>query len=123
MKFGQNATQNGNVGFVYLDDRKEPLEADVVVLGIGCYPETNYINDVNKDDQGNVIVNSHLESNIPNVYCIGDISKYPLNLPTLKSDTSAAIGHWQLAQRYIYASIINILFSLSLFISLKNIYL
>ena len=92
-----------NVGYVHLDVQEDPIETDLVILGIGVVPSTNYLKDTNvkRDEYGHVIVNAHLESNIQDIYCAGDISKFPLNLPTLESDTHAAIGHWQLGNNLI----------------------
>ena len=92
-----------NVGYVHLDVQEAPIETDLVILGIGVVPSTNYLKDTNvkRDEYGHVIVNAHLESNIQDIYCAGDISKFPLNLPTLESDTHAAIGHWQLGNNLI----------------------
>ena len=93
-----------NVGYVHLDVQEEPIETDLVILGIGVVPSTNYLKDTNvkRDEYGHVIVNAHLESNIQDIYCAGDISKFPLNLPTLEPDTHAAIGHWQLGNDLIF---------------------
>ena len=93
-----------NVGYVHLDVQEEPIETDLVILGIGVVPSTNYLKDTNvkRDEYGHVIVNAHLESNIQDIYCAGDISKFPLNLPTIEPDTHAAIGHWQLGNDLIF---------------------
>ena len=95
--------QQDEVGFVQLDTQEELLEADVVILGIGVTPSTNYLSDtpVERDEFGNVLVDSNLQStSVPNVYCAGDIAKFPLILPTLPPNTLACIGHWQLAQSH-----------------------
>ena len=49
-----------NVHLILGDDRSpHVLEADVVILGIGVYPSTDYLKDSNVqlDDQGYVITN------------------------------------------------------------------
>merc|ERR1712223_1422768 len=36
-----------NVGYVHLDVQEEPIETDLVILGIGVVPSTNYLKDTN----------------------------------------------------------------------------
>lgn len=70
------------------------LPADVCIVGIGSSPATKFLDGsgVNIDKSGGIIVNKHLESNIPGVYAGGDNAYAPI------LDTAACIGHWQLAQ-------------------------
>ncbi|KDR21037.1 Apoptosis-inducing factor 3, partial [Zootermopsis nevadensis] len=69
------------------------LPADVCVIGIGSDPATKFLDGsgVNLDKSGAVIVNKHLESNIKGVFAGGDNAYAPI------LDTTACIGHWQLA--------------------------
>ncbi|PNF40165.1 hypothetical protein B7P43_G09769 [Cryptotermes secundus] len=69
------------------------LPADICVLGIGSSPATKFLDGsgVDMDKSGAIIVNKHLESNIKGVYAGGDNAYAPI------LDTTACIGHWQLA--------------------------
>ena len=72
-----------NVAFVHLtteDGPSSPLQADVVILGIGVDPATDYLqgSKVELDDQGYVITNSFLQSSVSNIFAAGDIAKFPL---------------------------------------------
>lgn len=77
---------------------EETILADVVVLGIGVLPTTDYLENVDLDEQGNVLVNEFLQSSVSNIFAGGDIARFPLDLPDIK--TKACIGHWQLAQSH-----------------------
>lgn len=81
---------------VQLSGGHDHVLADVVILGIGVQPTTDYLENVDLDEQGNVLVNDFLQSNVDNIFAGGDIARFPLDLPTIK--TKACIGHWQVAQ-------------------------
>lgn len=90
----------GAVGAVKLKDGTE-LEADLVILGVGVAPATEYLKDnsevqLNKD--GSVSVNeSFAVQGLSDVYAIGDIATYPYNGPG-GNKTPVRIEHWNVAQ-------------------------
>ena len=94
ISFEGNADQR--VSSVMVDTIEEAIPADLVVVGIGCVPATQFLqnSDLHLDSDGFVEVNQYLESNVENVYAIGDIAKFPLD------QHSVAIGHWQIAQSH-----------------------
>lgn len=72
------------------------VEADVVVLGVGVTPNTQFLKDTDIDlnDYGYVKVNSHLESSVSGIYAAGDIAQFPLKC---FDNAEVSIGHWGLA--------------------------
>ncbi|XP_014251477.1 apoptosis-inducing factor 3 isoform X2 [Cimex lectularius] len=80
---------------VVLSDGTE-LPADVVILGLGASPATNFLkgSKVRLNSNGTVPVNKFLETNCPNIFAGGDIAEAPVY--ALK-DESLSIGHWGLA--------------------------
>lgn len=83
------------VGAVHLKDGKK-LEADVVVLGVGVAPATEFLKDnksVALEKDGSVKVDEHFAvPNLPGVYAIGDIATYPYK------GSMVRIEHWDVAQ-------------------------
>ena len=61
---------------------KNELEADVVLISVGRKPFTNNLNleniGVELDKKGRVKVNKNFESNIKNIYAIGDVIEGPM---------------------------------------------
>lgn len=95
-----NAVGMSSVGGVKLKDGTV-LEADLVILGIGVGPATEYLKDnkdieLNKDGSLNVDTNFQVKG-LSDVYAIGDIATYPYNGPGGK-DTPVRIEHWNVAQ-------------------------
>ncbi|CAL1689286.1 unnamed protein product [Lasius platythorax] len=72
------------------------LPADIVVVGIGSTFYTDWLKEsfVKMRNDGTIIVNEHLRTNVENVYAGGDIAYAPLYG---SDDTLAAIGHYSLA--------------------------
>ena len=90
----------GSVGAVKLKDGTE-LPADLVILGIGVKPATEYLKDnseveLNKDGSLNVD-DSFAVKGLKDVYAIGDIATYPYNGPG-GVGTPVRIEHWNVAQ-------------------------
>lgn len=56
---------------------KQVLKADHILVATGRKPHTEKLNlekaGVKADERGRVIVNDHLETNIPNILAIGDV--------------------------------------------------
>ncbi|KAL4945938.1 hypothetical protein BDV06DRAFT_209092 [Aspergillus oleicola] len=98
------STENDRkVGAVHLQDGTV-LPADVVVLGVGVRPATDFLTNnpaVNLEKDGSLKVNEHFAvSGLDNnVFAIGDIATYPYHGPgTEQGGTYTRIEHWNVAQ-------------------------
>ena len=80
----------GKVNAVILDNG-DRLKADVVVVGIGVKPATEYLQGLAAANDGGIKVDNHLAANAADVWVAGDIARYP--------DRSGAvrIEHWKVA--------------------------
>jgi NADPH-dependent 2,4-dienoyl-CoA reductase/sulfur reductase-like enzyme len=74
----------------------EVLTADVVVVGIGVVPNTEWLRDagIALDTSGGVLVDEHLESNLAGVYAVGDCASYRSS----RYGISLRPEHWTNAQ-------------------------
>ncbi|XP_070159015.1 apoptosis-inducing factor 3 isoform X2 [Polyergus mexicanus] len=72
------------------------LPADIVIAGIGSTFYTDWLKEsvLKMRNDGTIIVNKYLKTNIENVYAGGDIAYAPIYG---SDDTLAAIGHYSLA--------------------------
>ena len=63
-------------------DTQNKIEADVVLISVGRKPYTDKLNlekiGVNLDKKGKIIVNKNFETNVENVYAIGDVIDGPM---------------------------------------------
>ena len=63
-------------------DAKNKIEADVVLISVGRKPFTDKLNlekiGVNLDKKGKITVNKNFETNVKNVYAIGDVINGPM---------------------------------------------
>lgn len=76
----------------------EVLPADLVVVGIGVRPATDFLRDSGlamEEKDGSVLVNEHLQTSDPNIYAAGDIARYDDG-----SGNRRRIEHWRLAQQH-----------------------
>lgn len=84
---------DGSVEKVFLQDGTE-LPADLVVVGVGVRPATEYLGDQDTNDDGSVTVNSYLQAS-DSLFAAGDIACFAdwrLGRPT-------RIEHWRVAQQ------------------------
>ncbi|MGB3200281.1 MAG: FAD-dependent oxidoreductase [Nodosilinea sp.] len=82
----------GQVASVELDNG-EQLPADVVVVGIGVKPATDFLDvALLHEGDGSVVVNEYLQA-APNLYAAGDIARFPYAM----TDRATRIEHWRLA--------------------------
>lgn len=79
---------------------EESLQADVVVLGVGVYPETSYFDNpatktsIQREKDGSIAVDGHMRvKGVENVYAVGDIAKFPY--PQLS--VTLRVEHWDVA--------------------------
>ena len=64
-------SQNGKASAVKLDNG-EIIDFDIALFSIGITPNIDFIPKNLKTDQGKIVVNDKFETNLPNVYAIGD---------------------------------------------------
>ncbi|NLX03794.1 MAG: FAD-dependent oxidoreductase [Phycisphaerae bacterium] len=75
-----------------LDDG-ERLEADMVVVGIGVRPATEFLRGVDRNDDGSVNVDEHFQV-INDVYAAGDVACFP----DWRTGERTRIEHWCVAE-------------------------
>ena len=86
---------DGKVESVELENG-DVLPADMVVVGIGVQPATDFIEGIALDeDDKSVPVNQYLRA-APNVYAAGDIAQFP----HFMTGESVRIEHWRLAMQH-----------------------
>ncbi|MEH1890266.1 MAG: FAD-dependent oxidoreductase [Nostoc sp.] len=94
-KFGRKAVQfegNDKVEAVILDNG-DRLKADIVIVGIGVQPATDFLEGIDlypKD--GSVVVDEYLRA-ADGVYAAGDIARYP----DWRTSESLRVEHWRVA--------------------------
>ena len=63
-------------------ESKNNIEADVVLISVGRKPYTDKLNlekvGINLDQKGKIIVNKNFETNVKNIYAIGDVIDGPM---------------------------------------------
>ena len=94
-----SSSDSGAVGAVHLKDGTV-LEADLVVLGVGVGPATEYLksSNVKLEKDGSIVTDeSFAVPGLDGVYAIGDIARYPYHGPG-GDGTLVRIEHWNVAQ-------------------------
>lgn len=95
-----NAVGMGSVGGVKLKDGTT-IDADLVILGIGVSPATEYLKDnsaISLEKDGSIAVDEGFAvKGLSDVYAIGDIATYPYNGPG-GNGKPVRIEHWNVAQ-------------------------
>jgi apoptosis-inducing factor 3 len=71
------------------------LPAEIVVVGVGVRPNTDFIQGVPKHHDGGVIVDRYLRA-VPDVYAAGDIAVFP----EPRSQRPVRIEHWRVALQH-----------------------
>lgn len=96
----QSKSDSSKVGSVQLKDGTT-LEADLVILGTGVSPATEYLKDnksVELQKDGSLKTDENfLVSGLTDVYAIGDIATYPYHGPGGEGSLTR-IEHWNVAQ-------------------------
>ena len=94
-KIGLNLHKNSNVKkvektssgslLVHVDSLEKPLEVDVLLWAIGRHANTEKLGvdkvGVKLDKKGDVVVNEYQESNVENIYSVGDVAGKELLTP------------------------------------------
>ncbi|KAJ3327139.1 hypothetical protein HDU76_012323 [Blyttiomyces sp. JEL0837] len=95
-KFEASAKNSSKVGSVVLKSG-EKLPADVVIIGAGVVPKTDYLkgSGITLDRDQGITVDAHMQvPNVDGVFAIGDVARYPYHL----TGESVRIEHWNVAQ-------------------------
>ena len=92
-----------NVEAVVLDSG-EPIETDMVVIGTGVRPVTHFLEGVELNEDGGVVVDSRLRA-ADGLYAAGDIA----SLLDPRTDKRVRIEHWRTAQQQGRAAARNML--------------
>uniref|UniRef100_A0A3Q2E428 Apoptosis inducing factor mitochondria associated 5 n=1 Tax=Cyprinodon variegatus TaxID=28743 RepID=A0A3Q2E428_CYPVA len=87
--------RNGKVKEIVLKSGNV-IPADVLIVGISI-PNSEYLQDTNiqMNSKKFVIVNKYMQTNVPDVFCAGDLASFPL---AVAKNQLVNIGHWQMAQ-------------------------
>ena len=97
--------ENGKVSSVELADGTT-IETDLVLLGTGVQPSTQYVQEgIELDSDGSIKVNPFLQTSAPNIYAAGDIASYPYHL----TGSRARVEHWNHALQQGEVAAYNIL--------------
>jgi NADPH-dependent 2,4-dienoyl-CoA reductase/sulfur reductase-like enzyme/nitrite reductase/ring-hydroxylating ferredoxin subunit len=106
-RFVQKLHEQNGVRFVFgatprtiLADRVEidhgrPVDAELVVLGVGVSPRTGLADDAGLKIDNGVIVDEMLRTSAPEIFAAGDIARYPEPV----SGEKTRIEHWVVAER------------------------
>lgn len=86
--------RNGKVTAVSLSDGKT-LDADIVLVGIGVRPNTDFVKGLPTHNDGGIKVDQYLMAT-DHVYAAGDIAWFPY----WRIDQLVRIEHWRLAQQH-----------------------
>ncbi len=86
---------NGKVESVELESG-ETLPADLVIVGIGVSPATDFIEGIALDDDDHSVPVSQYLQAAPNVYAAGDIAQFP----HFMTGEPVRIEHWRLAMQH-----------------------
>ncbi|XP_070761728.1 apoptosis inducing factor mitochondria associated 4 [Enoplosus armatus] len=99
--------ENGKVKGVVLKSGAV-LEADVVIAGIGVIPNSDFLagSGLEVDSRRAVIVDKFMRTNVPDIFCAGDVTSFPL---TIRGDQRVNIGHWQMSQAQGRVAALNML--------------
>ena len=98
-KFNSKATKfigEKKVEYVVLENG-DKLAADLVLLGIGVQPNTDYLEGIETSEKDqSICVNEYLQSEISDIYAAGDIATFPY----APMGESTRIEHWRLAAQH-----------------------
>ena len=73
-------------------DNDERIETDMVVVGIGVKPATDFLEGIELQEDQSVLVDEYLQA-ADGLYAAGDIARYP----DLREGGTARIEHWRVA--------------------------
>jgi len=82
----------GKVERVILSSGSE-LTTDAVVLGVGIEPQSDFVNEVKKTEEGKIIVDDRMHAG-GDVYAAGDVAAFPYR------GELVSVEHWRVAQQH-----------------------
>ncbi|XP_046876696.1 apoptosis-inducing factor 3 [Hypomesus transpacificus] len=84
------------------------IPADVLIVGIGVVNNSEVLHGsrVAMDSKSSVIVDKYMQTNIPGVFCGGDLATFPL---AMAKGQRVTLGHWQMAQAHGRIAALNML--------------
>ncbi|KAA8586800.1 hypothetical protein FQN60_000636 [Etheostoma spectabile] len=84
------------------------IQADVLIVGIGIKPNSEFLqgSKIQMDSKNFVTVDKYMRTNVPSVYCGGDLATFPL---AMAKNRLVNIGHWQMAQAHARIAALNML--------------
>jgi apoptosis-inducing factor 3 len=83
----------------------EKLETDLVIVGIGVHPKTDFLQGVQLNEKDkSVQVNEYLQA-AEGLFAAGDIAQFP----DVRSGQRTRVEHWRLAQQHGYIAALNML--------------
>ena len=98
-KFGKKAvefTGKERVESATLDSGEE-IATDLVIVGVGVSPNTDYLEGIELNDKDKSIpVNRYLQTEIEDIFAAGDIASFPY----APMEESTRIEHWRLAAQH-----------------------
>ncbi|KAF3847779.1 hypothetical protein F7725_020807 [Dissostichus mawsoni] len=99
--------ENGKVKRVLLKSGRV-LEADVVIVGIGVIPNSDFLlgSELEVNSGKAVIVDKFMRTNIPDIFSAGDVTSFPLSI---RGDQRVNVGHWQMSQAQGRVAALNML--------------
>ena len=83
-------TEDGKPSALVLEDGSE-IPTDVLIVGIGVVPATDYLAGLATNDDGSVSVDNHLAASVAGLYAAGDLARYPGRAGAVR------IEHWKVA--------------------------
>uniref|UniRef100_A0A3P9L5S1 Apoptosis inducing factor mitochondria associated 5 n=1 Tax=Oryzias latipes TaxID=8090 RepID=A0A3P9L5S1_ORYLA len=98
---------NGKVKEVVLKSGKV-IPTDVLIVGIGSIPNSAFLQGtkIQMNPKKLVIVDKYMRTNVPDVFCAGDLATFPL---AMAKNQLVNIGHWQMAQAQGRVAALNML--------------
>ncbi|KAM7398195.1 hypothetical protein PAMA_006206 [Pampus argenteus] len=89
---------DGKVKEVVLKSGKV-IPADVLIVGVGILPNSEFLqgSKIQMDSKKFVTVDKYMRTNVPGVFCGGDLATFPL---AMAKNRPVNIGHWQMAQAH-----------------------
>lgn len=90
----QAFTGQDHVQKVVLDDGSQ-INVDLVVIGVGVQPATDFVSGVNKAKDGSIIVDDSLKA-ADNLYAAGDLARFP----DWRTGDTIRIEHWRVAAQH-----------------------
>ncbi|XP_041657340.1 apoptosis-inducing factor 3-like isoform X2 [Cheilinus undulatus] len=84
------------------------IPADVLIVGIGIKPNSEFLRGgkIQMDSKHFVTVDKYMRTNVPDVFCAGDLATFPLKMA---KNRLVNIGHWQMAQAHGRIAALNML--------------